>query len=161
MPLARFTHRLLAGQWDRYTAVVEALPDDALMWRPGDGTTNSVAQIVRHVLAYQDFFLETARVESPIRDQAAFEQMHEDSLRDDPVTRAELLEIIAAGRQRMDAHYTRLEAMDITEQVPAPSGRTVERLTILTRAPVHAGEHLGHAELTKQLWAQHRERKTD
>lgn len=152
MPVMPIVRRHLAIQADRFTAVVQAAPDVAINWRPSDASTNSIAQIVRHVLDYQEFFLATALGESPVRDEAGFARMHARSLRDDPITRDELLGLIAAARARMEEQLGRLDALDGEESVIAFSGRPVTRLSILVRAPVHAAEHLGHAELTCQMW---------
>lgn len=155
MSVQPIVRRHLAIQADRFAAVVEAMPDTAINWRPSDETTNSIAQIVRHVLAYQEFFLATALGESPIRDEAAFERMHERSLDNDPATQAELLALLADARARMEEQLDRLDALGMEESVVAPSGRPVSRLSILVRAPIHAAEHLGHAELTRQMWERH------
>ena len=48
-PVTNYAQTMLTQQAERYTKAVEGLPEEALNWRPGDETTNSVAQIVRHV----------------------------------------------------------------------------------------------------------------
>lgn len=152
MPVLPIVHRHLAIQADRFTDVVNALPEEALNWRPSDTTTNSVAQIVRHVLTYQEFFLTSALGESTVRSEEDFRQIHAESLRDDPVTRAALLGVIADARARLEDQCARLDTLDEEGTVIAFNGRAVTRLSILARAPIHAAEHLGHAELTRQMW---------
>src|SRR5438309_435809 len=98
MSVIPIVRRHLATQADRFTAVVQEAPETAINWRPSDEVTNSIAQIVRHVLAYQELFLAIPLGESPIRDEAALERMHEQSLTDDPITRDELLGLIADAR---------------------------------------------------------------
>jgi hypothetical protein len=155
MSVIPIVRRHLAIQADRFTEVVKAAPEAAINWRPSDETTNSIAQLVRHVLAYQEFFLATTLAESVIHDEAAFERMHAQSLRDEPATRDQLLGLLADARARMEEQMARLEALDVEENVVAFSGRSVSRLSMLVRAPVHAAEHLGHAELTRQMWEQY------
>src|SRR5262249_29658415 len=134
--------RMLNGQTARYATVVRELPEDALNWRPGNEETNSVAQLVRHVTAVQDMLLARALDESPEYD-------HAHSLRNDPATSAELLGLIEDAKTRRDEQLARLDAMDMSEMLD--NGRAPRGYFIIFTAE-HWREHLGHAELTKQLW---------
>lgn len=146
-PVIEVVQRMLNGQADRYTKVVDALPEEALNWRPGNEETNSVAQLVRHVTAVQALLLGRALGEAPQYDHAT-------SLRNDPATKEELRGLIATANEQKDAHLARLDAMDMSETLPAASGGSVLRAHYVIHSADHGQEHLGHAELTKQLWEQ-------
>src|SRR5437763_2244226 len=88
-PVVEVVQGMLNEHADRFSAVVEGMPAEALTWRPGDETTNSVAQLVRHVTSVQNVLLSRALGESP-------SHSHEYSLRNDPATQEELLGLIAA-----------------------------------------------------------------
>ena len=59
-PLIEYAQQALDRHWERYRAVVRALPAEGLNWRPGDETTNSLAMIVR-----QPDVIAAGREESP------------------------------------------------------------------------------------------------
>lgn len=137
---------MLDGQAERYGKVVDAMPDDALTWRPGNEETNSVAQLVRHVTAVQTVLLARALGEP-------MEHNHEYSLRNDPATREELHGLIAGAKAKKDEQLMRLDAMDMSEMLPSQRGPTMRANYVIHTAD-HGQEHLGHAELAKQLWEQ-------
>jgi len=146
-PMVEVVQRMLDGQTTRFTAVVDAMPEEALNWRPGNDETNSVAQLVRHVTAVQGLLLGRALGEAPEYDHAT-------SLRNDPATKEELHGLIAAAKARKDAHLARLDEMDMSERLSTASGGAVLRAHYVIHSADHAQEHLGHAELTRQLWEQ-------
>ncbi|HEY8293386.1 MAG TPA: DinB family protein, partial [Thermomicrobiales bacterium] len=119
-------------------------------WRPGNDETNSVAQLVRHVTAVQNVLLNRALGESS-------EHNHEYSLRNSPATKEELRGLIAAAKAQKDEQLARLDAMDMSEMLPGRQGPTLRAHYIIHTAD-HGQEHLGHAELTKQLWVQRHQR---
>ncbi|MHB8646520.1 MAG: DinB family protein [Thermomicrobiales bacterium] len=144
-PIVEVVQRMLNGQAERYGNVVDALPDDALNWQPGSAETNSVAQLIRHVTAVQQALLTRALGDSPQYD-------HQRSLRNDPATREELRGLIADAKAAKDDSLARLDRMDMSEMLD--NGRALRAYLIIHTAD-HGQEHLGHAELTKQLWEQH------
>jgi hypothetical protein len=54
-------------------------------------------------------------------------------------------------RERAD-FLTRLDGLDLAEEVPVPSGPARARFFFVAHSVGEAREHLGHAELTRQLW---------
>src|SRR5436309_1997646 len=110
-PVIEVVQGMLDGQAERFGAVVDALPEGALNWRPGDETTNSVAQLVRHVTAVQGLLLARALGEP-------FEYDHNHSLRNDPATKEELHGLIADAKAKMDDDLARLDSMDMSEAIP-------------------------------------------
>jgi hypothetical protein len=145
-PMIDVVQQMLDGQAERYGKVVDALPEDALNWRPGNEETNSVAQLVRHVTAVQNVLLARALSEP-------LEHNHAYSLRNDPATKAELHSLIAAAKEKKDEQLARLNGMDMSEMLPSQREPTMRARYIIHTAD-HGQEHLGHAELTKQLWEQ-------
>jgi hypothetical protein len=136
---------MLNEQAERYTQVVKGMPEEALNWRPGDETTNSVAQIVRHVTAAQDWLLGIALGDTPEWDQ--------NSLRNEPATKEELLGLIAAAQARKEEQLARIDLLDMSETLASEDGPGLRGYFVVHCAE-HGAEHLGHAELTKQLWEQ-------
>lgn len=145
-PIVEVAQRMLDGQAERYGNVVDTLPEDALNWRPGNEETNSVAQLVRHVTAVQNVLLSRSLGETVEHD-------HEYSLRNDPATKEELHGLIADAKAKKDAQLARLDRTDMSEMLPSQRGPTMRAHYIIHTAD-HGQEHLGHAELTKQLWEQ-------
>ena len=145
-PMVDVVQQMLDGQAERYGKAVDGMPEGALTWRPGDETTNSVAQLVRHVTAVQTVLLASALGESP-------EHNHEHSLRNDPATTEELRGLIAAAKAKKDEQLARLDGMDMSEMLPGRRG-PVMRAYLVIHVADHGQEHLGHAELAKQLWEQ-------
>lgn len=67
----RYAQRTFDTQAELLIAVAGELPPEALTWRPGDEATNSVAQIVRHVAAWQPWYLAVALGDpAPLDDEA-------------------------------------------------------------------------------------------
>ena len=143
-PIIDVVQRMLNGQAERYGKVVDALPDDALNWRPGNDETNSVAQLIRHTTAVQNVLLARALGESVAHN-------HEQSLRNDPATKGELHGLLADAKAKKDEQLARLDGMDMSEMLD--NGRAPRAYFIIHTAD-HGQEHLGHAELTRQLWEQ-------
>lgn len=144
-PIVETTQNLLGDQAKRYAEAVDALPEDALTWQPG-AEMNSVAQLVRHVTAVQMVFLLRAIGETPQHD-------HLHSLRNDPATQAELHELLDNTAARTRDLLPKIDALDMSETLQTARG-PVMRAAFVERMATHGAEHLGHAELTRQLWEQ-------
>ncbi|MGI8858313.1 MAG: DinB family protein [Thermomicrobiales bacterium] len=153
-PVTNYAQFMLNMQADRYRKAVEELPEDALNWRPADETTNSVAQLVRHVYEGLPWLLGIATGDGPPpMDQEARQARHLHSLRNDPATRQELLGIITTGMAQTNDLLAKIDDTDLSEEI-TPMGRPRQRFFFVGLTVDHAAEHLGHAELTKQLWEQ-------
>lgn len=149
-PNIEVTQVMLAHLSERFVKVVEALPAEALNWQPTPAGTNSIAQIVRHVTFGQGLILSRARGEvitGPLNERAR-------GLHNDPATPAELIGLLTRMDEERAAHLTQLDAMDLTDDVPGPPDRPTTRVFWLVHSVGEAREHLGHAELTQQLWEQ-------
>ncbi len=146
-PMVTVVQTMLDGQAERFGKVVEGMPEEALNWRPGNEETNSVAQLIRHTTAVQGVLLGRALGDAPAHD-------HAHSLRNDPATKEELHGLIADARAAKDQHLAKLDEMDMSEMIPNQSRGPVLRAQYVIHTADHGQEHLGHAELAKQLWEQ-------
>ena len=153
-PITNYAQFMLTAQAERYRKVIEGLPEEALNWRPGDETTNAVAQIVRHVYEGLPWLLGTAVGDgAPLMDRDTMQARHLHSLRNEPTTQEELLGIIVAGMATANDLLAKLDETDLSEEI-SPMGRPRQRFFFVGLTIDHAAEHLGHAELTKQMWEQ-------
>ncbi len=153
-PVTNYAQWMLTRQAERYTAVIEALPDEALNWRPGDETTNSIAQLIRHVYEGLPWLLGFVTGDSePVTDREMMRQRHLHSLRNDSATKEELLGIIQAAMAKKDDLLAKVDGIDLSEEI-IPMGQPRQRFFYIGGTVDHCAEHLGHAELTKQLWEQ-------
>jgi hypothetical protein len=146
-PMVTVVQTMLDGQAERFGKVVEGMPEEALNWRPGNEETNSVAQLIRHTTAVQGVLLGRALGDAPEHD-------HEHSLRNDPATKEELRGLIADAKAAKDQYLAKLDGMDMSEMLPNQSRGPVLRAHSVIHTADHGQEHLGHAELAKQLWEQ-------
>jgi uncharacterized damage-inducible protein DinB len=151
----QYAQRSLNTQAERFIAVVEGLSSDALAWRPGDETTNSIAQIVRHVVAWQPWYLSIVLGDPVPLDDEALTQKQTDSLDNSPTTAAALRALIEATCAQTATALDRMQTLDVDEEIE-PYGDPEPRCFYLSGAVDHAAEHIGHAELTRQLWEQRR-----
>lgn len=149
----QYAQRTLDAQAERFAAVVDGLTPEALAWRPGDETTNAIAQIVRHVIAWQPWYLGVALGDPVPLDDAALEQKQTESLDNGPTTAAALQALIETSRTQTAAALDRMGTADLDEEI-VPYGDPEPRCFYLSGAIDHAAEHIGHAELTRQLWEQ-------
>jgi len=127
---------------------LEGLPREALDWRPAPDT-NSLAVLAVHTAGATRYLLgEVCLGEAPTRDRPAeFVTSGLDS--------AELGALLQATVAHARAALGQLGMEDLPRRRPMP-GRDME-VTIaeaLLQALAHAGEHLGHAQITRQLWQQ-------
>jgi uncharacterized damage-inducible protein DinB len=151
----RYAQRTLDAQAERFATVVDGLSPEALTWRPGDETTNSIAQIVRHVVAWQPWYLGVALGDPVPLDDEALTQKQAASLDNSPTTAAALRALVEATRTETARALERMDVLDLSEEI-APYGEPEPRCFYLSGAIDHAAEHIGHAELTRQLWEQGR-----
>jgi hypothetical protein len=88
-------------------------------------------------------------------DDEALTQKQADSLDNSPTTAAALRALVEATRTETARVLERMDALDLREEI-APYGEPEPRCFYLSGAIDHAAEHIGHAELTRQLWEQRR-----
>jgi uncharacterized damage-inducible protein DinB len=152
-PELHYASIVFQNQRERFTQAVNGLSEEGLNWRPGH-EMNAVGQLVRHIVAYQRVFFSFALGEPTVQSEAEIEEMHVHSFRDEPVTHAEITALLTEEYARVEAALARLDAMDLSDGVTTMRGTQRERRRFITQAMLHAQEHMGHAEITRQLWEQ-------
>jgi uncharacterized damage-inducible protein DinB len=140
---------VLEEMLDAMVELIRPLDDDCLNWTPAAPETNSIAAMVTHTCGSIDGWLSRALVESIERDREA--EFH---ARADAAALVERIERCRAETRR------RLDALD---GVDPGTVRSVRRLSsgrdaqvsvawCVEHAIVHAGEHWGQIQLTRQLY---------
>lgn len=150
-PIVQFAQATLGQIDERFIKAIEAMPEEALNWQPGDETTNSLAQIVRHVAAGRTFMLGIA-LGQPLPTFTGLPDARARGLHNDPATHAELTDMIREADAQWKDHLTALDATDLTEVVPSPFGEPRARFFWIAANFGEAREHIGHAELTVQMY---------
>jgi hypothetical protein len=140
---------VLEELFDGMAGLVRPLDADCLNWTPSAPETNSIAAMVTHTCGSIDNWLSRALVETIERDRDAEFRARADA--------ASLVDRIERCRAETRRRIERLEGVD-----PA-TVRAVRRLSsgrddqvsvawCVEHAIVHAGEHWGQIQLTKQLY---------
>ncbi len=143
--------RVLREQHDALRQVVDGLDREGLNWRPGP-ETNSVAVLVTHALGAQEFLLATAVGQEVARDRDA-------EFRVEAADVAELLRWVDAAAGRIARLVERLTLDDLGAVRQPANDRLNRRFPgtwWLLHAVEHTREHLGQAQLTRQLYEQQR-----
>jgi len=140
----------LDEQFDGMVALLRPLGEECLNWTPPAAETNSIAAMVTHTCGAIDSWLARALVETIDRNrEAEFE------------ARADAAGLVGRIERCRSETRRRLEALS---QLDPATVRSVRRLSrgedqrvsiawCVEHAIVHAGEHWGQIQLTKQLYA--------
>ncbi|HLM96220.1 MAG TPA: DinB family protein [Acidimicrobiales bacterium] len=132
---------------DQIRGEITGLDDDGLNWSPGEGA-NTIATIVTHVLGAEAETLRCVAGVASVRDRdGEFVR----GARPLPEILGELQradELLRALRPEIGAH--RLRSMPALPTLPDHERRS--GLTWLVGNYGHAREHVGHIQLTKQLY---------
>lgn len=135
--------RYIAGSLDRLMALVAEQPAPVLHFRPPAADANSILGLARHTLANaRDNILGVMQGRPGGRDrQVEFEDP-------DP---AALLELWSGLRAEMKEALRALSAGMLAERVEHGWRGPIARREVLIVVARHAAEHLGQAELTRDL----------
>jgi len=125
------------------------LGDEAVNWTPLPSDTNSIAVMVVHTLGSLDTWLSRGfGVELPRNREAEFSAFFSAS---------ELVERVAQARERTKVQFARLADLDLAtprelkrSQGPLPAEQNAA--WCVEHALIHAGEHWGQIQLTRQLF---------
>jgi uncharacterized damage-inducible protein DinB len=132
-----------------FIAAFEDLPAAALDWRPG-ADTNSLCVLVVHTTGSARFWVGAALDELPDRNRDLEFQAQGLSESDLKARFAELEVYVRGALERIT-----FAELALTRAVPARGGE--RHITVgwaLLHALEHTGLHLGHAQITRQLWEQ-------
>jgi len=148
-PVAEAGLRLLRAQEEGFREVLAGLPDEALNWRPGPDM-NSLAVLVEHAWASAQMWTARAAGQQVQRDRAAEFRANRGA--------AALRELLAGGLARVEellaaVDPTRYDEADESAVRPGQAREEpITRAWCLLHAIEHLSEHLGQAQLTRQLW---------
>ena len=137
--------RYIAGSLDRLLAMVEELPSDVLAWRPPAPGANAILALARHTMANAaDNILGTLAGNEVQRDREA-------EFLDLPGR--ELVEHWRALRAELRAALSDTSDEHLSETLEHPRRGPITGREVLIVVARHAAEHLGQAELTRDLAA--------
>jgi uncharacterized damage-inducible protein DinB len=125
---------------------LDGLPRDALDWSPGP-EINSLAVLATHVAGAERYWIGAVaggQATDRVR-EVEFEAMGKDA--------AALVGELEAALAESDAVLAQLAVADLGAARVAPlSGKRVTVAWALVHALEHTAQHVGHMELTRQLW---------
>jgi hypothetical protein len=138
--------RYLASSLDRFVSVATSLDSEGLLWKPPAEATNSIAVMLIHTLGNaQENLLEILCGEPVNRDR---DREFLESL----VVAEELAAQWSALRSRLVAALGAVPVQELDRVRYHPRRGEIEGRSILIVVTRHAAEHLGQAELTRDLW---------
>jgi uncharacterized damage-inducible protein DinB len=130
--------------------LIRPLPVDALNWRPieetADHATNSLAVMATHVAGAEHFWIGEVIGHLPQTRQRETEFMVQGVAADQLVDRLQ-----STGRETREI-LARL-TLDVLGSTEEAGGRTVPVRWAILHVIDHTALHLGHMQLTYQLWA--------
>jgi uncharacterized damage-inducible protein DinB len=129
--------------------LIAGLPAEALNWRPlegtGDHATNSLAVLATHVAGAEHFWVgEVVGGRPPTRDRDA-------EFGAQAAAATELLRLLEETGRETRAVLSALSQADL-EGVREARGRTVPVRWCILHVVDHTALHLGHMQLTYQVW---------
>lgn len=131
-------------------AVVEGLPAEALDWTPGP-EMNSLAVLLAHTAGSERYWIGEVAGEDPADRQRA----QEFETQGQPAEELKALLDRALAHSRMVLSGLSLD--NLAEARVAPlQGRSVTVSWALLHSLEHTAAHLGHAQVTRQVWEQTR-----
>ncbi len=138
----------LRGQHAQLKNALEGMTDEALDWSPVEGA-NSLAALTAHIAGAQSYLLgDLMTGRASLRD------------RDGEFATQQLDSIALAARldAAMEDSTRSLESLTVddlaTERYSARHQRNFTVAWLLNHALEHCAQHVGHAQITRQLWDQ-------
>ncbi len=138
--------RYIASSLDRLVEVTSSIDHEGLHWRPPARQANSVAILVRHTLGNAEENLLGALAGQ------AIERDRDDEFATTELSSEELVERWRRLRSRSQTSLAALDTSALTQHRAHPRRGSVTGQEILIVAARHAAEHLGQAELSRDLW---------
>jgi uncharacterized damage-inducible protein DinB len=136
----------LSGLHHDMAETVEGLPVEALDWQPGP-ETNSLAVLLTHTAGSERYWIGEVAGEDPAGRERAkeFETMGR--------TAEELQERLDLALAHSRQTLSRLSLDNLAEaRLIAQQGRSCTVAWALLHALEHVALHLGHAQITRQMW---------
>lgn len=125
---------------------VRGLPKQALDWTPLSRDANSVAVIIHHVCGSARYWVYQGLTGTDIKRnrEAEFARTAESA--------AELLELLSAAQAQVQDALARATSASLSEMAPLPGREPCTKRYALLHTIEHMATHLGHLQLTRQLW---------
>lgn len=130
------------------TRAVDGLPSEALDWIPG-AEMNSIAVLVVHLTAAERFWIGAVALGEPSS------RVRDEEFKARGLTSDELKQRLAAADEYLNQSLPRFTLADLDSMRTSP--RSNKSFTVgwcLLHALEHSALHLGHIQLTRQLWEQ-------
>ena len=136
----------LHNLWDQVRGAVQDLPAGALNWTPLEQDTNSAAIIVTHMCGVASMGVIQALTGVDVH------RVRDSEFQASANSVEELLALVerTEGQSLSALEQTNVDALG--EMAPATVRGPVPRRLGVLRSISHIGMHLGHLQLTRQLW---------
>lgn len=137
--------KFICNSGDRLVKVLDGLSEQGLDWRPPAEGANSIRAIVGHALGTADGY---------VLGMACGQQVHPEDweIWSAPSGSADpLRQRWQDLRERIQTAVTALSSSDLDEPREHPRMGTIPRRELLLMVTRHTAEHIGHAELTRDL----------
>ncbi len=126
-------------------STVEDLPQPALDWCPGTGM-NSIAVLIYHLTGAERFWT------GDVVDQTPSGRDREAEFKVSNVGLDVLRDRLSTSLNYIRGAVAKLSLADLAEKRLTPDGRIVTVTWALLHAVEHSSLHLGHIEVTRQMW---------
>lgn len=154
---------LYAGRFEDVALVLDDLPSEALVWRPfahspWQGESGELGRIIAHALSSTYWLIRVAEFAAGRCEWDAVQgDEGEEEFGPANLGIAHLRERNARARAFVFATLPTFDAaaLDAVRDDPRRPGRTLNARRMIVHALEHLAEHVGHAHLTRQLWALH------
>jgi uncharacterized damage-inducible protein DinB len=141
---------VLEEMYDSLIELIRPLDDDCLNWTPPVPEINSIAALTTHIAGSMNNWLTRTLGEPVVRDREAEFRRRAGA--------ADLIATVEASRARAREQFARLDGVDratirrVSRSIPQPHEVDVTVGWCIEHAIIHAGEHWGQIQLTRQLW---------
>lgn len=150
--LKEAAHTIFHRQNGMWREVVDGLDADALNWQPGE-ETNSIAALVAHTF-------DALRYHTASGVGLDLERDREAKFLAVAGSAGELLALIDKVEREVDGYIANITAQSLAEEYTRAAQNNATRTHTgawwLLHALQHAGEHIGQASLTRQMYEQRR-----
>ena len=141
--------RYISSSLDRLVQLTQTIDPDGLHWSPPAPSTNSIAVLVVHTLGNAEENILQTLSGHPIGRSRDDEFVGRSSTAD------ELQKQWRNLRPRLESALAQLPASDFDSTRVHPRRGSIRGREVLIVVARHAAEHLGQAELTRDLWNAH------
>lgn len=132
--------------WGQVSGEIEAMPLQALNWRPLQQESNTAAVLVTHMCGVVSLIVYQALTGVDVHRQRPREFQ---ATADTP---QELVSLISRTEELVREALEAATPASLGATVSLPDRDPMTGRSYLLQALAHLGEHLGHLQMTRQLW---------